>query len=66
MGDVLRLEGEDQVPADILLVGSSDEFLRCQITTANLDGETNLKVSLNNSPISVLMTVGYFKNVKKS
>ncbi|CAG7723622.1 unnamed protein product [Allacma fusca] len=44
VGDIVRLEGEDQVPADILVVGSSDEFLRCQITTANLDGETNLKM----------------------
>ncbi|CAG7720170.1 unnamed protein product [Allacma fusca] len=44
VGDIVRLEGEDQVPADVLIVGSSDEFLRCQITTANLDGETNLKM----------------------
>lgn len=45
VGDVVKLEGEEQVPADILVVGSSDEFLRCHISTCNLDGETNLKVS---------------------
>lgn len=28
----------------MLLIGSSDSFLRCQINTANLDGETNLKL----------------------
>jgi len=44
VGDIVKLEGEEQMPTDLLLVGSSDEFLRCQINTANLDGETNLKV----------------------
>lgn len=44
VGDVVQLEADEQVPTDLLLLGSSDEFLRCQINTANLDGETNLKV----------------------
>lgn len=37
---------EDQaVPCDILLISSSDDTGVCFVTTANLDGETNLKVS---------------------
>ncbi len=45
VGDIVKLEGEEQVPTDIVLLGSSDEFQRCLLNTANLDGETSLKVS---------------------
>lgn len=31
------------VPCDLVLIKSSDPNLKCHITTANLDGETNLK-----------------------
>ncbi|CAL8134314.1 unnamed protein product [Orchesella dallaii] len=44
VGDIVKLESDEQVPTDLLLLGSSDEYLRCQINTANLDGETNLKL----------------------
>ncbi|ODN03513.1 putative phospholipid-transporting ATPase IF [Orchesella cincta] len=44
VGDVVKLNADEQVPTDMLLLGSSDEFLRCQINTSNLDGETNLKL----------------------
>lgn len=44
VGDIIRLEDNDQVPVDVLLLASSDDYLRCLINTANLDGETNLKV----------------------
>jgi P-type E1-E2 ATPase len=44
VGDIVKLEGEEQVPTDMVFIGSSDEFQRCQLNTANLDGETNLKV----------------------
>ena len=33
-----------EVPCDLVLLSSSDRDGRCYITTANLDGETNLKV----------------------
>lgn len=31
------------VPCDLVLIKSSDPHSKCHITTANLDGETNLK-----------------------
>ena len=36
----------EPVPCDMLIFSSSNEDGTCYITTANLDGETNLKVSV--------------------
>lgn len=42
-GDLVRVPRDCDVPCDIILVKSSDPSKKCNITTANLDGETNLK-----------------------
>lgn len=45
MGDIIRIEEDESFPCDMVLLSSSNDEGKCYITTANLDGETNYKVS---------------------
>ncbi|KAI2639585.1 phospholipid-translocating P-type ATPase [Hypomontagnella submonticulosa] len=44
VGDIVRVQSEEPFPADIVLLASSEPEGLCYIETANLDGETNLKI----------------------
>ena len=44
VGDFVRLYNDEEIPADIVVLSTSDSDGACYIETKNLDGETNLKV----------------------
>ncbi|XP_032795610.1 phospholipid-transporting ATPase IF-like isoform X1 [Daphnia magna] len=43
VGDIVRVKRDESFPCDLVLVSTSNNEGKCYITTANLDGETNLK-----------------------
>ncbi|RMZ90024.1 hypothetical protein DV736_g2739, partial [Chaetothyriales sp. CBS 134916] len=44
VGDFVRIYNDEQIPADLVVISTSDPDGACYIETKNLDGETNLKV----------------------
>ena len=44
VGDILMLKNDEFIPADLLILSTSDEKGAAYVETKNLDGETNLKI----------------------
>ena len=43
VGDIIHLSCNEVIPADVILLRSSDKQGICHIDTSNVDGENNLK-----------------------
>ena len=46
VGDIVKVTNKMNIPCDMVLLSSSNADGTCYITSANLDGETNLKVCI--------------------
>jgi phospholipid-translocating ATPase len=44
IGDIVSVKNHQEIPCDMILISSVNSSGKCHVTTANLDGETNLKV----------------------
>uniref|UniRef100_A0A7N4PVU8 Phospholipid-transporting ATPase n=1 Tax=Sarcophilus harrisii TaxID=9305 RepID=A0A7N4PVU8_SARHA len=44
VGDVVKVTNEQYLPADLILISSSEPQAMCYVETSSLDGETNLKI----------------------
>ncbi|XP_055342476.1 phospholipid-transporting ATPase IF-like [Paramacrobiotus metropolitanus] len=57
VGDIVYVVDEHKFPCDLVMLASSNDDGRCSVTTANLDGETNLKVFRCSPATQALQTV---------
>jgi phospholipid-transporting ATPase len=51
VGNIMRLKSDEPIPADMLLLHTSDVKGICYVETKNLDGETNLKIKTANKEL---------------
>ncbi|KJE93765.1 ATPase [Capsaspora owczarzaki ATCC 30864] len=63
VGDIVRIVDGQEFPCDLTLLSTSDADGHCYTITANLDGETNLKVRSAPVPTRHLRDFGALRNL---
>lgn len=56
VGDFVFLRDNDEIPADLIIISTSEPENTCFVETKNLDGETNLKSRVGNLDLAHLNT----------
>ncbi|XP_073531085.1 phospholipid-transporting ATPase IF isoform X3 [Phyllobates terribilis] len=64
VGDIVRVAKDETFPADLVLLSSDRVDGSCHVTTASLDGETNLKTHLAIPESAVLQSVAELDTLK--
>ncbi|XP_073439222.1 phospholipid-transporting ATPase IB [Dendrobates tinctorius] len=57
VGDIVKVTNGQHLPADMIILSSSEPQAMCYIETSNLDGETNLKIRQGLPATSSLQTI---------
>ena len=63
VGDIVAVKNKEKFPCDLLLLATSTLQGKCNVMTANLDGETNLKPKLAVRQTRKYMKVSFLKNL---
>nr|KAE8935242.1 Phospholipid-transporting ATPase 3 [Phytophthora fragariae] len=59
VGQLVCVENHEELPADVVVLATSEEEGRCFIETSNLDGETNLKRRIAVNPTAQLVAASW-------
>lgn len=64
VGDFVYLKNNELIPADLLIISTSEPESTCFVETKNLDGETNLKIKRGVTELSYINTLEDISSLK--